>query len=144
MNHKYKAFSLIEIVIVIAIISLTSYLVLFSYNLKQSHKEKIELERFLIDIKNTKYSSINNKEKSSFKIVSGNKYSYIQNGSANLVSLDNIIINITKTNIDEVSFTKNGIPNFESPGTIYLDCEINGTFIVTITPVTGNINIRND
>lgn len=139
-NKKLKGVTLIELVVIVGIISILSFLLLFNSSLIEDSIEKKELKQLERAINNTRnYSIVSRKSQSiDFDFESN---SYISTTDGNSCKLKNLTLNKKESNLNSFKFTKNGSPSYEGAGTIRIDGK-NKNYKISVTPVTGKVNLK--
>lgn len=140
-----KGYTLIEILIVIALFSILLFICFPSLNLFQDIREKQEISEFKKDLLFARNSAIvENKRYMVYFNYNGNAYT-IKKGE-NSPSIKNktfnhgLQLNGGKEVVGSFVFTPSGTT--DSGGTIYIDTIRNKSYIITLTPATGRIEIR--
>lgn len=139
---KYKAFTLIEMILVIGIIMILLSISGLNLNIRDRIESKNQLKEMALDMKFLKhYAQINNCE-TSIKI---RKDGYSTNfGQKSKEVKFNNLVKVESTNLENIRFTKSGKPSFlnniNSSGTIEFSIESRYFYKMTIEPVTGKVN----
>jgi len=142
-----KGLTFIEVIIVICIISTLLMIALLNSTIVLGFKEKRELREFKKDIEYARNRAIVESRLYTVRInQSKNSYAIINysNLGKNTVKEKKFTygIKLKKTNLsqNEVTFSYSGAPLIA--GTIYLENRKGEDIEITITPVTGKVNIK--
>jgi len=142
-----KGFTFIEVIIVICIISTILTIVILNSTIVLGFKEKRELREFKKDIEYARNRAIVEAKLYTVNInISKNSYTIINysNLGKNIIKEKKFTygIKLIKTNIfqNEITFSYSGAPLIA--GTIYLENRKGEKVEITITPVTGKVNIK--
>lgn len=142
-SKKVKGFTLIELVIVIAIISILSAFALLNSKNFNTYLEKQELKSIIININQTKNFALSSRERQS---VTFNERTYTSSIKNEEFELKKIEFLQGESNTKEFIFTENGRPamndsNNPTAGTIAFKGK-EKTYLLKLRPVTGKIGIE--
>lgn len=147
---KKKAFTLIELIIVMGIISLMLSIIAIRFDIVKKVKEKNEINTILADMNYCKEKARVTGVKYSFSIDGSNSYSirraYIDNTSNNSTSIkkevDLEVIEITHNNLkdnDVITFKPSG--SVANPGTISLS-GLDSKYSLSVGVAGANIQVK--
>lgn len=137
-KNRLKGITIIELLLTIALISLTGYLIIVKSSSISSKLEIKELNGLIKTINNVKTQSIISRESQSV-ILNFDDNSYSCNGTEQVYQLKYLKFDEIATNRKELIFTNTGKPGFNTAGTIILKGK-NKNYKITVTPVTGKVN----
>lgn len=144
MKSKLKAFTLVELIISIAIIGILGYILILNTRVISKHQEKSELNIISTSITHTKSSSLSTRQRHYIDIDYENNAYYIS-VSKEEIKLDSLEFLYQISNTNFLEFTSAGRPAYDTPGTIYLrGKKTNTIYKLTILPVTGKVNITEE
>lgn len=148
---KKKGYTLIELIVVLALFSILLIISIPNISLLISYREYNEIKNFEKDLKYSRAKALVENTPVEFKIdVPNNKYKIIQKNKIikeynfkNGVKLNYITISSSKQTSGESSivFKTTGAPS--TAGTINFSTKNYGIYNVTIEVATGRINIHN-
>lgn len=139
-----KAYTLIELILVIALISILSCILIPNTSIFQKFKEKQEIREFRKDILLTRNRAITSRSKHDIKLIfDDNKY--VIKGDANSDTIKSKTFNYglklsKRTNLTSIMFNETGIPS--KSGTVFLLDKKNKVYEITIIPVTGKVEVK--
>lgn len=142
-NKKIKGFTLIELVIVIAIISILSVFALLNSKNFNTYLEKQELKSIIININQTKNFALSSRERQSVAFNDNTYTSSIKNEEFEFKKLEFLQ---GESNTNEIIFTENGRPamsdsNNPTAGTIAFKGK-EKIYLIKLRPVTGKIRVE--
>lgn len=142
MTEK-KGYTLIELLIVIALFSIFLSIAIPNLNFYRNIMEKQEIAEFKKDllfarnsaiVENRSYTVNFNHERNSYNIKTSNRPTVKSKTFSNGLKLfENNLVN-------SFTFTPSGATG--NSNTIYIDTKKNKRYVVTLTPATGRIEIR--
>ncbi|RVU54964.1 prepilin-type N-terminal cleavage/methylation domain-containing protein [Anaerosphaera multitolerans] len=144
-----KAFTLIEIIIVISILLILLSIGVFSSAMVEDFKIREDVKLIHRDLKNARNLAISKKDNSKVKFNNENSYTIICGDiSENREYSEKIKIKFKRKdgNIETtrtVEFTKRGVSAYGSSGTIELSTP-KKIYEITIEPVTGKVNLKDE
>lgn len=137
-----KAYSLIELILVISIILVLVTIGSLSFNIKGTYRAKNDLHKLKKDIEATRNIAIVKKEESNFKILD-NSYEIICGDFYKRKDFSKDLEFTNRGNIKNISFTKNGATTFSGSGTVVFKIK-NKYYYITVEPVTGKVNLKDE
>ncbi len=141
-----KAFTLMELILVVALISILSCILIPNTNIFHNLKEKQEIREFRKDILLTRNRAIINQSNYYIKLVfDDNKY--VIRGLANNDTIKSKTFTSglklsRRTNLTDLLFEGSGKAG--KSGTIYITNRKNKEYIITISPITGSVAVKYD
>lgn len=139
---KKRGFTLIELILVISIISVILSALSLSFSKKEVYKAKKDLSNIKRNLEVSRNMAITKRKMSSVKFYE-NKYIINCGNFSREYEYSNLLIKSNMSNINNVVFTKNGIPDFNGSGTIVFILK-DDFYKITIEPITGKVNLRNE
>lgn len=137
---KIRAYTLIELILVIAISTILLSISFYGIKNLTFFKEKSEIEIITRDINYTKTISIRLKKKSSLVFNDDGYKIYVGNEEKSNYNFEVLSI-VTKPYMDRFEFTKRGATSEKGSGTLVLKGK-KKLYEITVAPVTGNINMK--
>ncbi|WP_138159737.1 pilus assembly FimT family protein [Peptoniphilus catoniae] len=137
---KKKGFTLIELVVSIAILASLMTIGLYNHKTSGEYRAKKDLEKIVRDIKYTRNLAMSKRKRARFFLsqdyyeISCGDYEERFDYSKDLILKSNGLINL--------EFTKNGISSKDTSQTIYFKIS-NKLYEITVEPVTGKVNLKN-
>ena len=143
MTEK-KGYTLIELLIVIALFSIVFAIALPNMSLFKAMREKQEINEFRKDLLFARNSAIvENRSYSVYFYIDRNTYS-IKESERDIAIKTKTFSNGLKLNEDDIvgsfTFTPSGATG--NSGTVYIDTIRNSRYKITLTPATGRIEVK--
>ena len=139
---KFKAFTLIELIITIGITLIILSIGMLNFNVRDKIEAKEQIRTLAIDIKFAKnYAQVNNC-RTNVKIKDDG---YVLNFDGKTKSIKfNKLLKLKSTNVRDIKFTSDGKPSYRdsnnSAGTIIYTIGDKKPIKITVEPVTGKVN----
>lgn len=143
---KFRGFTLIELVISIAIIMILFSIASLNFNVRDKIEAKQQIKTLALDIKFLKnYAQVNNCRTS----INIGDHGYSLNCGEKSKSVKfNKLLKLKSTNVRIINFTSMGKPSYlsknNSAGTIIYSINDKKTIRITVQPVTGKVNYYED
>lgn len=136
-----KGFTLIEIVIVFAILCILLGASVQSARGLNSFRNKIEVKKFISELQSARNMAIASRKVT--KVVLNNtEYSVITQDQIQTHKLPKgMYIQSMKNEDNDIIFTIKGRPSNKTSRTINIKC-VNKTYEITVSPVTGKVNLK--
>lgn len=140
-SRKFKAATLVELIVSVAILSVLASLLLLNGNLISRYREKTEIKNLVTSINLIRNTAITSRSKSNIEFdFKKNTYSYM-NRELVVVELKELKFSEVGSNVFKFSFTKNGAPTNDGSGTIVLE-GADLKYTISVTPVIGKVNLK--
>ncbi|MDO5724667.1 MAG: prepilin-type N-terminal cleavage/methylation domain-containing protein [Tissierellia bacterium] len=140
-----RAFTIIEIVLVIALVSILTKIYFINNDFINEYRVKESLNKIITDIEYVRNQAINSAKTMEISFnFDDNSYSY--NEKETMIDIEIVKplkLDYSNSNRTKFVFTKNGIPAKDGAGTIALIYKHN-LYRISVVPVTGMVNLKRD
>ncbi|MCI6610272.1 MAG: prepilin-type N-terminal cleavage/methylation domain-containing protein [Ezakiella sp.] len=139
-SRNNRAFTLLEMIIVLLVISILSGIIVVGFNAYKKYEEKMSINDIVSKINFCRKKAIATNDEVTIELFSDNNIiiTYFENGTKKVRT-----IKVSKTleilTNNTFTFTKSGAPRLG--GSIMIDGTNKGRYIITIVPATGKVNL---
>ncbi len=145
---RYKGFTLIELVVVLALFSLLFSIAMPSFKVLYNYEQDQELKEFRKNILFARNQSIVKGEPHRVAFDYERNYYVIESNGKNIqshyfkngVQLILKPFNLEDSGVIEVEFGRNGVPNHS--GTVFIRLDNKKIYGLSVTPATGKVNLK--
>ena len=139
---KKSAFTLIELVLTVSIISILISFSMYSHSNSNTYMAKQEILNIKKDIEFTRSLAMINR-KDSFFTINPKQYCIKCGDYRKQKEIKNLKFLNNSSNISTVSFTKRGATKFSGSGTLVFEINSN-KYLITVEPITGRVNLKDE
>ena len=137
-----KGFTLIELVMVISVILIIISFSSFTFANSKTYRAKEEIRKIKKDIEFTRNLAMSNREDAHF-LINNDFYEIKCKDIYEKRKIRYIKFLNNKSNISDISFTRNGSTKFDGSGTLVFEIN-NKNYYITIEPITGRVNLKDE
>lgn len=134
-----KGFTLIELVIILAIVSILFSITSLSFKNSNYYSAKKELQMIKKDLEFTRNLSMARAKESEF-LIDENQYEITCGDFKEKKEFSKYLVLTSKGNTKSFQFSKRGTPKFAGSGTIMFMIK-DKDYKITVEPVTGKVNL---
>lgn len=142
---KVRGFSLLELIMVMAIMAILLSVGIFKANPLETYKAKNQIKELALNIDYVRNFSQRTGTRSSL-LINNEGYSFDLGGEKNEIKFSKLL-EVYEKNLDKITFTELGKPAFpkESNTSGHIIFKIKDKFYkITVVPVTGKVNFYNN